>query len=92
MVDLLILTSLYQFLPYSDQFISVPLYIVNIIYIFLPKSYLNEEVSCTEPSPSVSIPRLKPFFSIIRLRRVNQNAPAYYAEVSISSKFYSIGL
>ncbi len=44
------LTSLYKL-------ISVIYYInQNIIYIFHKTSYLNEEVKCTQPSPSVSIP------------------------------------
>jgi hypothetical protein len=45
-VGLLELTSLDQLL----------LYIENIMYLFTKTSYLYEEVHCTEPSPSVSIP------------------------------------
>ncbi len=47
-VNLLVLTSLYKLLFYNE----------NILYIlfFHKTSYLNEEVNCTEPSPSVSIP------------------------------------
>jgi hypothetical protein len=41
-VDLLVLTSLK--LPAFDM--------ANIIYFFTKTSYLNEEVNCTEPSPS----------------------------------------
>jgi hypothetical protein len=44
-VDLLVLTSLDQLLL-----------IVDIIYLLYKTSYFNEEVNCTEPSPSVSIP------------------------------------
>ncbi len=44
-VDLLVLNSLDQF-----HFIE------KIIYLFCKMSYLNEEVNCTEPSPSVSVP------------------------------------
>jgi hypothetical protein len=29
--------------------------IANIIYFFYKTSYLNEEVNCTVPSPSVSV-------------------------------------
>ena len=32
--------------------------IANIIYYIYKTSYLNEEVKCTEPSPSVSVPWL----------------------------------
>jgi hypothetical protein len=45
-IDLLLLTSL-------DQLI----FMLKILFQFFYKtSYLNEEVNCTEPSPSVSIP------------------------------------
>ncbi len=44
--------------PCTNQFRSVPFYIENIIYIFYKTRYTNEEVSCTEPFPSVSIPWL----------------------------------
>jgi hypothetical protein len=44
-VELLVLTS------FSAHF-----YIENIIFLFTKTSYLNEEVNCTEPAPSVSIP------------------------------------
>jgi hypothetical protein len=30
--------------------------ILKIIFTFYKTSYLNEEVNCTEPSPSVSVP------------------------------------
>jgi len=45
-VDLLVLTSLDQLLL-----------IMKILstYLFYKTSYLNEEVNCTKPSPSVSI-------------------------------------
>jgi hypothetical protein len=42
----------------SNQYISAPLYIENIIISFYKTSYLNEEVSFTEPSILVSIPCL----------------------------------
>jgi hypothetical protein len=46
MVDLQVLTSL-------DQLI----FMLKILFIFFYKtSYFNEEVNCTEPYPSVSIP------------------------------------
>ncbi len=35
---------------------SDPFYIENIIYLSFKTTYLKEEVNCTEPSPSVSIP------------------------------------
>jgi len=49
-VDLLELTSWYQLL-----------FTLTILFTFITKqtSYLNEEVDCTEPSPSVSIPCLQ---------------------------------
>jgi hypothetical protein len=43
-VDLLALTSLDQLL------------LTQQILFFYKTSYLNEEVNCTEPSPSVSVP------------------------------------
>jgi hypothetical protein len=45
-VDLLVLTSL-------DQLLKLK----NIISLLYKTSYLNEEVNCTEPSPSVGVPR-----------------------------------
>jgi hypothetical protein len=44
--DLLVLTSLVKLNFYTE----------NIIYHFYNTSYLNEEVNCTDPSPSVSTP------------------------------------
>jgi hypothetical protein len=44
-VDLLVLTS-------SVQLLSK----LKIVFTYFKTSYLNEEVSCTEPSPSISIP------------------------------------
>ncbi len=35
---------------------QILLYIEYIIYFFNKTSYLNEEINCTEPAPSVSIP------------------------------------
>ncbi len=46
----------YSWPPCTNLFRSVPFYIENIINIFNKTSNLNEEVNCTEPSPSVSIP------------------------------------
>jgi hypothetical protein len=48
----------YSWPPCTNLFISAPFYIENSIYIFNKTSYLNEEVNCTEPSPSVSNPWL----------------------------------
>jgi hypothetical protein len=45
-VDLLVPTSL-------DKLLFV---IETIIYLGCQTSYLNEEVNCTDPSPSVSVP------------------------------------
>jgi len=45
-VDLLLPNSLYHLL----------FYIETTIKLFYKTSYLNEDVSCTEPSPSVNIP------------------------------------
>ncbi len=44
-VDNLVLTS-------YDQFI----FLLKILIPFVKTSYLNEEVNCTEPSPSVCVP------------------------------------
>ncbi len=44
MFDLLVLNSLDQLL-----------FIVKLLVAFVTKSYLNEEVNCTEPSPLVSV-------------------------------------
>ncbi len=46
-VDLLVLTSLVQHL-----------FILKVLRTFYKTTYLNEEVNCTEPPPSVSIPCL----------------------------------
>ncbi len=46
----------YGWPPRPDQLRSVAFYIENIIYLCYKTSYLNEEVKCTEPSPSVSVP------------------------------------
>jgi hypothetical protein len=48
----------------------VPFDIANIIYLFYQTSYLNEEVNCTEPSPSVSVPWFG-FVNVSRLFQVN---------------------
>jgi len=47
---------LYSWPICTNLFRSAPFYIENIIYILNKTSYLNEEVNCTEPSTSVSIP------------------------------------
>jgi hypothetical protein len=46
MVDFLVLNSLDQLLFENE----------NIIYVFYKTCYLNEEVNCIEPSPSVRVP------------------------------------
>jgi hypothetical protein len=46
-VDLLVLTSL-------DQLLFI-LKILFTLFLFYKPGYLNEEVNCTEPSPSVSL-------------------------------------
>jgi hypothetical protein len=45
----------YSLPPCTNLFRSAPFYIENIINIFDKKSYLNEEVNGTGPSPSVNI-------------------------------------
>jgi len=50
-VDLLVLTSLDKLL-----------FILKYYFPFYKTSYLNEEVNCTEPSPSVSVPLLSSFW------------------------------
>jgi hypothetical protein len=45
------LNSLYQ-LVYISSFLNIE----NIVYFFYKTSYPDEEVNCTEPSPSVSVP------------------------------------
>jgi hypothetical protein len=32
---------------------------LQTLFTFVQKMYLNEEVNCTEPSPSVSVPWLR---------------------------------
>jgi len=39
----------------TNKFRSAALDIENIIYLCYKTSYLNEEVCCTEPTPSVSV-------------------------------------
>ncbi len=46
----------YSWPPCTNQFRSAHFYIENMIYLGSKTSYLNEEVNCTEPSPSVSVP------------------------------------
>ncbi len=46
----------YGWSPSTNQFESAHFYIESIIYLFNKTSYHNEEVNCTEPSPSVSVP------------------------------------
>jgi hypothetical protein len=48
-VDLLVLTSLDQLLL-----------ILETLFTFNNTSYLNEEVNCTKPSPSVGVPCMLP--------------------------------
>ncbi len=42
--------------PFTNKLRSAAFCIENIIYLCYKTSYLNVEVNCTEPSPSVSIP------------------------------------
>ncbi len=46
----------YGWPPCTNEFRSAPFYIESIIYLFNETTYFNEEVNCTEPLPSVSIP------------------------------------
>jgi hypothetical protein len=48
----------YHWPPCSNQFGSAHFYIEIIIYLIYETSYPKEEVNCTEPFPSVSIPWL----------------------------------
>ncbi len=41
--------------PCTSQLRTVPFYIENITNFLNETAYLNEEVNCTEPSPSVNI-------------------------------------
>jgi hypothetical protein len=43
----------------TELFRSAPFYVENIVNIFNKTSYLNEEVNCAEPPPSVSYPWVK---------------------------------
>jgi hypothetical protein len=52
----------YSWPPSTNEFRSAALKIEYIIFVFYEMSYLNEEVKCTEPSPSVSV--LWMFFGI----------------------------
>ncbi len=54
-VDLLVLTSVDQ-LPFQ----------LKMLYFFYKTSYLNEEVNCTEASPSVSIPWLESSVTLLK--------------------------
>ncbi len=46
----------YRWPPSTNLLRTAPFLIDNIIYLCYKTSYLNEEVNCTDPSPSVSIP------------------------------------
>ncbi len=48
----------YSWPPWHSQFISGAFDFENIIYFLYETRYFNEEVNCTEPSPSVSVPCL----------------------------------
>jgi hypothetical protein len=43
------------------------------MYLFYKTSYPNEEVNCTEPSPSVSVPCLWPYKYKARLERLERD-------------------
>jgi hypothetical protein len=46
----------YDWPPCINKFRSVAFYSENIIYLWYKTSYLYEEVNCTEPSLSISVP------------------------------------
>ncbi len=46
----------YSWYPCTNLFRPTAFYIQNIINLCYKTSYLNEEVNCTEPSPSASVP------------------------------------
>jgi len=48
---------------------TTPFYIEVIIYRSFKRSSLNEEVNCTEPSPSVSVPALMIVFQVVMILR-----------------------
>ncbi len=59
-----------------------------MLFTFFTKSYFNEEVNCTEPYPSVSIPwntYLKSDLKIIVVSFVNTTPAAY-----IFDKFWTV--
>jgi len=58
---LFVLSQLERRPPCTNQFRLARFYIENITYLFYKTSYLYEEVNCTEPFPSVSIPWLVPY-------------------------------
>ncbi len=51
----------YSSSPSTNLFRTPAFFIENIIYLFIKTSQLNEEVTGTEPSPSVSIPWIYKF-------------------------------
>ncbi len=46
----------YGWSPCTNWFRLPAFYVINIFYLCYKTSYLYEEVNCTEPPPSVSIP------------------------------------
>jgi hypothetical protein len=63
---------MYLFYKTIYWFRPTPFYIENIMYLFYKTSYFDEEVNCTEPSPSVRIPWEKNLPHI--LKRVSSRA------------------
>ncbi len=49
----------YTWPPWTNQFKLVIFRTATMLFFFCKMSYLNEEVNCTKPSPSVSVPWLK---------------------------------
>ncbi len=68
----------YHWPPCANWFISAPSCTENSIYLFYKTSYLNEEVNCTEPSTSVSIPCNTPFFQDFCWKTRNRLFPTVF--------------
>jgi hypothetical protein len=76
----------YGWPPCNIQFRSAPFYIENIIYHFYKTSSLNEEVNCTEPFHSVSIPW---FYNISRgwQCQSTNGVPNFFLKKKLKKKF-----
>jgi hypothetical protein len=78
----------YKWPPYPNEFRSAAFDIVNTIY-FLPNktSCFNEEVTCTEPFPSVRVPCWCSWYFQVNNVALYTNDPRRF-KVSLKKKYF----